>query len=116
MSTRFSFVVTTPNYPCLRDGGQTLDGFNEYEAHQYNLRFVEFRSLGFTQIVGIGLKTPSFKMSRALASLGFHFPRFSRTWLDSGLRTGRNMFWMQNKRSPSKRIEVTVGCQAAMPE
>ena len=76
--SRLSFVVTTPNYECLRGGGQTLDGFNEYEAHQHNFRFGEFRRLGFTQIVGVGLKTPSYKMSRALGSLGLHLPRFSR--------------------------------------
>lgn len=76
--SRLSFVVTTPNYPCLRGGGQTLDGFNEHEAHQHNLGFGEFRGLGFTQVVGVGLKTPSFKVSRGLASLGFYLPRFSR--------------------------------------
>ena len=76
--SRLSFVVTTPNYDCLRGGGQTLDGFNEYEAHQHNFLFGEFRRLGFTQIVGVGLKTPSYKVSRALGSLGLHLPRFSR--------------------------------------
>lgn len=76
--SRLSFVVTTPNYPCLRPGGETLDGFNEYEAHRHNFLYKEFRKLGFTQVVGVGLKTPSWKLSRALGSLGFYFPRFGR--------------------------------------
>jgi SAM-dependent methyltransferase len=75
---RLSFVVTTPNFPCLRGGGETFDGFNEHEAHKHNFLYNEFRSLGFTQIVGVGLKTPSWKLSRALGSLGYYFPRFGR--------------------------------------
>jgi len=75
---RLSFVVTTPNFPCLRGGGETLDGFNMYEAHKHNFLYEEFRLLGFTQIIGLGLKTPSFKLSRALGSLGYFFPRYSR--------------------------------------
>jgi SAM-dependent methyltransferase len=76
--SRQSFVVTTPNFPCLRPGGQTVDGFNEHEAHLHNFLYPEFRTLGFTQVVGIGFKTPSFKLSRALGSLGHYVPRFSR--------------------------------------
>jgi ubiquinone/menaquinone biosynthesis C-methylase UbiE len=76
--SRRSFVVTTPNFPCLRPGGETLDGFNEYEAHRHNFLYSEFCNLGFTQVVGVGLKTPSWKLSRALGSLGLYLPRFSR--------------------------------------
>jgi ubiquinone/menaquinone biosynthesis C-methylase UbiE len=76
--SRQSFVVTTPNFACLRGGGQTIDGFNQHEAHLHNFLYREFRTLGFTQIVGIGFKTPSFKLSRAVGSLGYYFPRFSR--------------------------------------
>ena len=75
---RRSFVVTTPNYPCLRDGAETAGGFNEYEAHKHNFLYREFCSLNFTQVVGIGLEARSFKLSRAFGSLGFYFPRFSR--------------------------------------
>ncbi len=87
--SRLSFVVTTPNYPCLRGGGQTLDGFNEFEAHHHNFRFSEFCRLGFTQVVGIGLKTPSFRVSRALGSLGFYVPRFSRYLVGFWFADGR---------------------------
>lgn len=75
---RHSFVVTTPNFPCLRGGGETMDGFNEYEAHKHNFLFNEFKSLGFTQVVGLGFKLPSFKLGRAFGSLGYYIPRFSR--------------------------------------
>jgi SAM-dependent methyltransferase len=86
---RRSFVVTTPNFPCLRGGGETLDGFNEYEAHKHNFLYREFRSLGFTQIVGLGLKLPSFKLSRAFGSLGYYFPRFSRYLVGFWFADGR---------------------------
>lgn len=75
---RLSFVVTTPNFPCIRGGGETLDGFNAFEAHKHNFLYKEFCSLGFTQVVGVGLKTPSYKLSRAFGSLGYYFPRISR--------------------------------------
>lgn len=87
---RRSFVVTTPNFDCLRGGGETMDGFNEHEAHKHNFLYGEFKSLGFTQIVGLGLQLPSFKLSRALGSLGYYFPRFSKYlvgfWFADGKR------------------------------
>lgn len=76
--SRLSFVVTTPNFSCLRGGGETIDGYNEHEAHKHNFLYEEFRNLGFTQIVGVGLKTPSFRLSRALGSLSHYFPRFGQ--------------------------------------
>lgn len=76
--SRLSFVVTTPNYPCLRGGGTTLDGYNEYEAHKHNFLYHEFRTLGFTQIVGVGLKCRSYRVRRTLWSLGYYLPRYSR--------------------------------------
>jgi SAM-dependent methyltransferase len=86
---RLSFVVTTPNYACLRGGGETMDGFNEYEAHKHNFLYREFNRLGFTQIVGIGFKTPSYRLSRALSGLGFYFPRFSRYLLGFWFADGK---------------------------
>ena|SRR5437773_4727190 len=87
---RMSFVVTTPNFPCLRGGGDTMDGFNEYEAHRHNFLYAEFRGLGLTQIHGIGFKTPSYKLSRALSGFGAFFPRRSRYlagfWFADGKR------------------------------
>ena len=75
---RKSFVVTTPNYACLRGGVETTNGFNAHETHLHNFFFDEFKSLGFTQIVGVGLKSRSFRVGRAFGSLGYYFPRYSR--------------------------------------
>ena len=75
---RQSFVVTTPNFPCLRGGGETIDGFNEYEAHKHNFLYPEFARLGFTQITGIGFKAPSYKLSQLLGGLGSAIPSRSR--------------------------------------
>ncbi len=93
---RCSFVVTTPNFPCLRGGGETMDGFNEYEAHKHNFLYHEFCTLGFTQVIGLGFKTPSFKLSRAIGSLGYYFPRFSRYLVG---------FWFADDRQRVLEIE-----------
>jgi SAM-dependent methyltransferase len=77
--SRHCFVVTTPNYACLRGGGETADGFNEHEAHQYNYSYREFCALGFTQVIGLGrMQLPSWQLGAAAASLGLYFPRKSR--------------------------------------
>lgn len=76
--SRLSFVVTTPNFACIREGCKTLNGYNEYEAHLYNYSYKEFCKLGFTQVVGMGIKTLSGKPSKLFGSLGYCFPRFSR--------------------------------------
>jgi len=76
--SKMSFVVTTPNFPCIRGGCNTLNGFNEYEAHLCYYDYCEFRDLGFTQVIGMGLKTWRGNPSRALGSLGYYLPRFSR--------------------------------------
>lgn len=75
---RQSFVVSTPNFHWLREGKETRYGFSEYEAHRYNFLYPEFRTLGFTQVVGVGFQAPSFKLRRALSSLGYFFPRYSK--------------------------------------
>lgn len=77
--TRKAFVVTTPSFSCLRGGGQTLDGFNEFEAHKAFYSLKGFRELGFTQVIGVGhLKLRPWKLAVAFASLGLYFPNFSR--------------------------------------
>jgi SAM-dependent methyltransferase len=86
---RTGFVVSTPLYECLRGGGETLDGFNPHEAHQYCYTSAEFRDLGFTQVVGIGMKTPSWKLSVALSSLSYFFPRRARYGLGYWWRDGQ---------------------------
>jgi SAM-dependent methyltransferase len=96
---RQSFVVTTPNFPCLRDGGDTPDGFNPYEAHKHNFLYPEFATLGFTQIVGLGLKSPSHRLRhlfRAFDSAAYYLPRYSRLlvgcWFADGKRRELNAY------------------------
>jgi SAM-dependent methyltransferase len=87
---RKCFVVTTPNFPCLRGGGETLDGFNEHEAHHHIYSYGEFRALGLTQIVGVGrLRIPPWKLSVALSGLGLFFPRWSRFLVGFWFADGR---------------------------
>ena len=73
--TRQCFIVSTPNYECLRGGGDTMDGFNEFEAHKYIYSYREFCSLGFTQVIGLGhMQLPRWKAGVAAASVGQFFP------------------------------------------
>jgi SAM-dependent methyltransferase len=94
--SRLSFVVSTPNFHCLRGAGRTPDGLNPFEAHRHNLLYKECRSLGFTQIAGVGLLAPSHKIRQTFASLGFYFPRFSWSMLG---------FWFADGK---KRVLETV--------
>jgi SAM-dependent methyltransferase len=76
---RMSFVITTPNFSCLRGGGETLDGFNEHEAHLHNYDYRSFSQLGFTQIIGTGvLKIRPYRAAIALSSIGYYWPRWSQ--------------------------------------
>ena len=77
--TKYGFVVTTPNFNCLRDGDVTPDGFNKFEAHQYIYSYKDFRGMGFTQVIGLGrMQLLSWKLGVALSSLGLFFPSRSR--------------------------------------
>lgn len=87
---RRSFVVTTPNFSCLRDGAMTLDGMNEYEAHRCSYTYGEFRALGFTQVIGVGVfRTPSWRLGMALSSLGVVWPSRSRLLMGFWFADGR---------------------------
>jgi SAM-dependent methyltransferase len=85
-----SFVVTTPNFDCLRGGGETQDGFNEYEAHKHIYSPQEFCSLGFTQVIGLGrMQLPSWKLGVVASSLGLYFPSRSRYLMGFWFADGR---------------------------
>ena len=57
----------------------TYDGFNDFEAHKYNYSYKEFKSLGFTQIIGVGrIMLPIRKLGIMFSSLGLFFPSKSR--------------------------------------
>ncbi len=87
------FMVSTPNFPCLRGGGETRDGFNEYEAHKYNYSYKEFTSLGFTQIIGLGrLRLRPWKLSIALSGIGYYFPRLNNCLLGFWFADGKKRY------------------------
>jgi SAM-dependent methyltransferase len=76
---RQCYIVSTPTFPCLRGGNETLDGFNPHEAHKYIYSYNEFRTLEFTQIIGVGhLKLRPWKLAVALSSVGVYLPHLSR--------------------------------------
>ena len=87
---RHCFVVSTPAFPCLRGGNDTLDGFNPHEAHQHIYSLREFRSLGLTQVIGVGhLKIRPWKLATAFASLGLYLPGLSRYLLGFWFADGK---------------------------
>lgn len=87
---RLCFVVSTPAFPCLRGGNETLDGFNPHEAHKHIYAYGEFRSLGFTQIIGVGnLNLRPWKLAVALASVGLYLPWLSRYLLGFWFADGK---------------------------
>lgn len=50
-------ILSTPNRKCLRDGIETLNGFNQYEAHLSWWQLRDLQSLGY-KCYGLGLKLP----------------------------------------------------------
>jgi hypothetical protein len=86
-------VVTTPNWSCIRGGGETFVGFNHFDSH---LSFVppERLSLRGYRILGAGIGNPRTKAARlfgrmlgllgitdlgALYSLSKRFPSIAHT-------------------------------------
>ena len=86
---RQGFVVSTPLFDCYRGGGETADGFNPFEAHLYCYSGPEFCDLGFTQVVGVGIRAPSWKLSTALSSLSYFFPKQAKYGLGFWWRDGK---------------------------
>lgn len=52
---RRKVIVSTPNYPCLRPGHETITGFNELDAHLSYISRRRLRSLGF-KVYGVGAR------------------------------------------------------------
>jgi hypothetical protein len=52
---RCRVLLSTPNFPTLRPGHQTLTGFNDLEAHVSHLSRKHLRRLGF-RLYGAGLR------------------------------------------------------------
>jgi SAM-dependent methyltransferase len=61
-------IISTPNWPYYRAGGDTIVGYNEYEAHVSYLPRSYFRQRGY-QLIGAGWGNPTHLMVRACRKL-----------------------------------------------
>lgn len=52
---RRKVLVSTPNYPCLRPGHETITGYNELDAHLSYISRRQLRRLGF-KVFGVGAR------------------------------------------------------------
>ncbi|MDM9381591.1 methyltransferase domain-containing protein [Chlorogloeopsis sp. ULAP01] len=48
-------IVSTPNYPCFRDGSDTIVGFNDFDAHLSYVPRSYFQRRGY-KVIGAGLR------------------------------------------------------------
>lgn len=61
-------IFSTPNWPYLRGGGETLEGFNELEAHLSYVPRSKFKARGYV-IEGAGFGNPLNLMVRVVNKL-----------------------------------------------
>jgi 2-polyprenyl-3-methyl-5-hydroxy-6-metoxy-1,4-benzoquinol methylase len=66
---RHRVIISTPNYPCLRDGTNTITGWNPLDAHVSYFSRTMLTKLGF-KLFGSGLKPGSWSLRHFLRSLG----------------------------------------------
>lgn len=66
---RHRVVLSTPNFPSLRPGHETMTGFNELEAHISYWKRSNLKKLGF-KLFGAGLKPGHREWRRILYRLG----------------------------------------------
>jgi 2-polyprenyl-3-methyl-5-hydroxy-6-metoxy-1,4-benzoquinol methylase len=62
-------VFSTPNFPDFRGGGETIVGFNEFEAHRSYVPREFFRRRGY-RLLGGGFGNPRNPLVRGLTRLG----------------------------------------------
>jgi hypothetical protein len=65
---RRRIIITTPNFPAYRGGGDTIVGHNEYEAHLSYVARSFFRSRGY-RLRGAGWGNPRNTLVRATTRL-----------------------------------------------
>jgi 2-polyprenyl-3-methyl-5-hydroxy-6-metoxy-1,4-benzoquinol methylase len=74
-------IISTPNYPCFREGLDTVVGFNDFEAHLSYVPRSYFRDRGY-KIVGAGLrkwtKYPGLLIEKLIAPWKPGFESISR--------------------------------------
>jgi SAM-dependent methyltransferase len=54
-------ILTTPNWPYYRDGGETLVGWNDYEAHLSYVSRDYFKKRGY-KVIGAGFGNPKLRI------------------------------------------------------
>jgi 2-polyprenyl-3-methyl-5-hydroxy-6-metoxy-1,4-benzoquinol methylase len=59
-------IISTPNWPDYRPGGETLTGTNDYEAHRSYVSRDEFSRRGYT-VIGAGFGNPAIELTHAIA-------------------------------------------------
>ena len=64
-------ILSTPNFPYFRDGGETMLGYNEYEAHKSYVDRKRLKRRGYRTIPA-GLPNPRSVTIRALRRLGLY--------------------------------------------
>jgi 2-polyprenyl-3-methyl-5-hydroxy-6-metoxy-1,4-benzoquinol methylase len=65
-------IVSTPNFPYYRTGGDTILGFNDFEAHLSYLSRDFFRHQGY-KIIGAGFGNPRNLIFRAVRKINLNF-------------------------------------------
>jgi hypothetical protein len=58
-------ICTAPNWPYFRGGGDTIVGFNEFEAHKTYIPREYFAERGY-QLIGAGFGNPEHPLVRAV--------------------------------------------------
>ena len=67
-ATKRRIIFSTPNWPYYRPGGDTLVGYNGYEAHLSHLTRNFFRKRGY-KLIGGGFSNPRNLSSRLIGKL-----------------------------------------------
>ena len=62
-------IFSTPNFPDLRSGSETIVGFNDFEAHRSYVPREFFRRRGY-RLLGCGFGNPCNLLVRGLTRLG----------------------------------------------
>jgi SAM-dependent methyltransferase len=102
-------VLSTPNFPCLRPGSETMVGFNEWEHHLSQWSVQELSKYGYT-VWGVGHKLHSTRI-RGLYRALTTFPTIDaicRAWAEQHPRWSRNL--LAAKSLDGNKISVKYGC------
>jgi SAM-dependent methyltransferase len=67
-AARKRVIITTPNFPYYRGGGDTIVGFNEFEAHHAYVPQEQLRQRGY-RLLGAGFCNPRSFLFRVLRKL-----------------------------------------------